>query len=270
MSDEIDLAAVTQVQQKVWSDGDFAKIGELAQHVAEELCEELDVLPGDRALDIACGSGNGALAAARRAWGPATGLDYVPELLARARERAEFEGLDVEFVEGDAQGLPFEDGAFDVVTSIFGVMFAPDQQRAAAEILRVTKPGGRIGICAWTPEGWAGQMFAATSTHAPPPPGIQPPTLWGTEDHLRKLFGDGVADLRAEKVELVLRYPSPEDWLSYFRTWFGPVRMAFARVGPDGEDALEADLLELMRSTNTSERALRVPAEFLRTIAKRA
>src|SRR5256885_906988 len=143
MNEKIDLAAVTEVQQKVWATGDFAKIGERAQIVAEELVEGLDILPGERVLDVACGAGNGALAAAKR-WADAVGLDYVPALLERARARAEFEGLEAEFVEGDAQDMPFEDASFDVVTSIFGVMFAPDQERAAAELTRVCKPGGRI------------------------------------------------------------------------------------------------------------------------------
>src|SRR6478672_11112154 len=179
-----DLRAVTQVQQQVWSAGDFAKIGNRAQIVGERLCETVDVLPDERVLDVASGSGNAALAASRR-FGEAVGVDYVPELLANGRERAAAEGLDVEFVEGDAQELPFEDAKFDVVLSTFGAMFAPDQAKTAAELLRVCRPGGRIGMANWTPDGLV--FFPLIAKHAPLPPGIDPPSLWGTEERVREL-----------------------------------------------------------------------------------
>ncbi|TMK72647.1 MAG: class I SAM-dependent methyltransferase [Actinobacteria bacterium] len=266
-----DLKAVTQVQQKVWSEGDFAKIGNRAQIVGEHLCETVDLLSVERVLDVACGSGNTALAAARR-FAEAVGVDYVPELLAHGRERAAAEGLEVEFVEGDAQALPFEDASFDVVLSTFGAMFAPDQEQTAAELLRVCRPGGRIGMANWTPEGLiGGGLFATMAKHAPPPPGINPPSLWGTEERLRELFGDGISELRIEPQVVNFRSRSPEHWLEYFRTYFGPMRMAFARVGDDGAPALENDLLEVMRTHNRAgDKALVAPAEYVEVVATRA
>jgi SAM-dependent methyltransferase len=268
---DIDFSVVTKIQQAVWSEGDFAKIGELAMVVGEELCEAVDVFPGELALDVACGQGNASMAAARRSWAPVVGLDYVPALLERARERAASEHLDIEYVEGDAQNLPFDDASFDVVLSTFGAMFAPDQARTAAELLRVTKPGGRIGMANWIPEGFVGGMFKVGAKHAPPPPGVQPPSRWGTEEGLRELLGDGVSELRIEPGFLVMRYPSFDAWLAYFREWFGPIRMAFARVGEEGAPALEADLRELFERFDRGEgRAMVVPSEYARVVAVRA
>jgi ubiquinone/menaquinone biosynthesis C-methylase UbiE len=263
-----DFGVMTEVQRKIWSQGDFAKIGNRAQIVGERLCEAVDVIPGERVLDVACGSGNAAIAAARR-FGEAVGVDYVPELLAHGRERAEADGLEVEFVEGDAQALPFEDASFDVVLSTFGAMFAPDQPQTAGELLRVTKSGGRIGMANWTPDGIA--FFQVIAKHAPLPPGIDPPVLWGTEERLRELFGHGISDLKVEKRIFNFRYRSPEHWLEFFRAYFGPIMMAFARVGEDGAPALERDLLDVMRSNNRAgEKALVVPAEYLEVVATRS
>ncbi len=266
-----DLAAVTQIQQKVWSQGDFSMVGGLLTIVGEELAEAAEILPGDRVLDLACGSGSTTIPAARRAWGNTVGLDYVPELLERGRERAECERVEVEFVEGDAQNLPFEDASFDVVLSSFGVMFAPDQQQAADEMLRVCKPGGRIGMANWVPDGFVGEMFMTTAKHAPPPPGVQPPLLWGTEDHLRKLFGEGIGSLEIERATVKQGFRSPDHYIEYFRTYFGPMKMAFARVGEEGAKALEADLRAMLERRNIAgERAMVAPAEYLRVIAERA
>jgi len=200
------------------------------------------------------------------------GVDYVPELLANGRERAAAEGLEVEFVEGDAQALPFDDASFDVVLSSFGAMFAPDQRKTAAELLRVLNHGGRIGMANWTPEGLVGGgLFSVIAKHAPPPPGIEPASRWGTEERVRELFGDGISELRAERRTLNFRFRSPEHWLEYFRTYFGPMMMAFARVGEDEAAALEADLLEMMRAHNRAgDRALVAPAEYLELVATRA
>jgi len=272
MTDEAsDLHAITQIQQQMWSRGDFSKIGIASQIVQEELCEAVDVLPGQRVLDVACGTGNGAIAAARRR-AVAVGLDYVPELLERGRQRAAAEGYDVHFVEGDAQALPFEDGSFDLVISTFGAMFAPDQEKTAAELMRVCRSGGKIGMANWPPRGLVGGgVFKVTAEHAPPPPGILPPVLWGTEERLRELFGDGVSELAVNERHLNFRYHSPEQWLEFFRAYFGPMITAFARVGEDGSPALERDLLDMMRGANRAgDAALVAPAEYAEVVAVRA
>ena len=271
MSEEPDLGAVKQVQQKVWSEGDFSVIASLVMSTAENLAESLAILPGEKVLDVACGSGNGAIAAARRAWGNTTGADFVPALLERGRERAAAERLEIEFVEGDAESLPFEDESFDVVMSIYGAMFAPDQQQAASELLRVCKPGGRIGMANWVPDGFIGEMFMTSAKHAPLPPGLDPPILWGTEERLRELFGEEISELRVERRTLVQRFYSVDHWLEIYRTYFGPVKVAFARVGPEGEDALESDLRAMLDRNNTAgERALVIPADYLMVTATKA
>jgi ubiquinone/menaquinone biosynthesis C-methylase UbiE len=267
----IDFEAVKQVQQKTWSEGDFAMVAGIINIVGEELCEAVDILPDERVLDVACGSGNSTLPAARRAWGNTVGLDYVPELLERGRERAAAERLDIEWVEGDAENLPFEDASFDVVLSSFGVMFAPDQQKAADEMLRVCRPGGRIGMANWVPDGFIGEMFMATAKHAPPPPGVQPPILWGTEEHLRELFGDRISSLDTERTSAKQRFRSADHWLEYFRTYFGPTKVAFERVGEEGEEALASDLRKLLSRHNVAgERAMVAKADYLQVIATRA
>jgi SAM-dependent methyltransferase len=272
MADTPDFAAATQMQQQTWSKGDFSMVGALVFYAAEDLAEALEIFPGEKVLDVACGSGNGALAAARRAWGNTIGLDFVPELLERARERAAAERLDVEFVEGDAQDLPFGDGEFDVTTSIFGAMFAPDQKRTASELLRVTKPGGRIGMANWCPDGGLERLFMTVVKHTGgPPPGVAPPVLWGSEDHVRELFGDGVSDLRAERVKSRQAFFSADQYIDFFRTYFGPIKSAYEKVGSDGEEALSEDLRAMLAEVNTAgERALVLEPEYLRVIATRS
>ncbi|HXV06071.1 MAG TPA: methyltransferase domain-containing protein [Solirubrobacterales bacterium] len=271
MSDTVDLTAVRGMQQRTWSEGDFSMVAAIVFRAADDLAEALDIVPGERVLDVACGSGNGALAAARRAWGNTVGVDFVPALLERGRERAAAERLDVEFVEGDAAELPFEDGEFDVVMSIFGAMFAPEQERTASELLRVCKPGGRIGMANWVPDGEIGRMFMTVAKHVPPPPGVKPPLVWGVEDNLRQLFGDGIADLRVERKASRQTFRSVDHWLEFFRTYFGPVKVAFEKVGPEGEAALEADLRAFLEEGNTAgERALVLEPEYLQVVATRA
>ncbi|HWB69171.1 MAG TPA: methyltransferase domain-containing protein [Solirubrobacterales bacterium] len=272
MSEQAGLEAIRKAQQQTWSDGDFSMIAGLVMMVAEELAEALEVMPGERVLDVACGSGNGALAAARRSWGNVVGVDFVPSLLERGRERAATERLEIEFVEGDAAELPFEDASFDVVISIFGAMFAPDQERAAAELLRVCKPGGRIGMANWVPDGPISELFKALAKYTPPPPpGFVPPVLWGTEERVRELFGEGAAELRAQR--LVSRQPfrSADHYMEYFRAYFGPVRRAFELAGPENEEALSAELRSHLEQANTAgERALVLEPEYLQVIATRA
>jgi ubiquinone/menaquinone biosynthesis C-methylase UbiE len=271
MNETPDFAAVTQAQQQTWSKGDFAMVANIVYNVGEGLAEALDIVPDERVLDVACGSGNGAIAAARRSWGGTVGADYVPSLLERARERAAAERLEIEFLEADAQDLPFEDASFDVAMSIFGAMFAPDQEKTAAELLRVVRPGGRIGMANWTPDGSVGKMFKTISKHAPPPPGIASPLRWGTEEGLRELFGDGITDVRTERRLSRQPFRSPEHYIEFFRTYFGPTQMAYERVGAEGEDALTEDLRAFLEAENTAgERAMVLEAEYLQVVATRA
>lgn len=266
-----DLAAITAAQQRTWADGDFSMVASMITFVAENLAEALEILPDERVLDVATGSGNGAIAAARRSWGGSVGADFVPALLERGRERAAAERLEVEFVEADAQDLPFEDGSFDVVMSIFGAMFAPDQQRTANELLRVVKPGGRIGMSNWTPDGALSDFFRILTEHTGgPPPGTVPPVFWGNEDHVRGLFGDGITEMRVEKRVNRQAFRSAEHYLDFFRAYFGPMKMAFDKVGPEGAPALEADLLAYLEKVNSNERALVIEPEYLQLVAIRA
>ena len=267
----IDLEAVKDVQQKTWATGDFSVVANVVSPVSDRLCASIEILPGDRVLDVACGSGNATIPAAKLAWGNTVGLDYVPALLERGRERAAAERVDIEWVEGDAENLPFEDGSFDVVLSVFGCMFAPDHQRTADEMLRVTKPGGLIGMANWVPDGFVGEFFKATAKHAPPPPGVQPPPLWGTEEHLRELFGDGVSSMEIERASVNQGFHSADHWLETFKTYFGPVNKAFERVGEEGADALESDLRELLDRYNTAgDRAMAPKSDYLQVIAARS
>lgn len=271
MPETPDLAAVTAAQQRTWSGGDFSRVASMINGVAENLAEALQLLPDDRVLDVATGSGNGALAAARRTWVGAVGSDFVPALLERGRERAAAERLDVEFVEADVQNLPFEDASFDAVTSIFGAMFAPDQERTAQELLRVVKPGGKIGMANWTPDGRLSQFFVILVEHTGgPPPGTVPPVLWGSEDHVRGLFGDGISELRCERRVSKQVFRSADHYLDFFRTYFGPLKAAFDKVGPEGAPALEADLRAYLEEINENEHALVLEPDYLQIVAIRA
>ena len=208
----IDVAALKTRQQAAWSSGDYAVVGTTLQIVGEELCEALDLRAGQSVLDVAAGNGNASLAAARR-WCDVTATDYVPALLERARERARAERLNIAFREADAEALPFRDKSFDVVVSTFGVMFTPDQERAASELVRVTKPGGKIGLANWTPEGFIGQLFKTIGKHLPPPAGVKSPASWGTRARLAELFEPHASSIEAPKRHFVFRYRSPEHWL---------------------------------------------------------
>jgi SAM-dependent methyltransferase len=247
----LDLAAVKARQQVTWSSGDYGVIGTTLQIVGESLCEAVDLRAGERVLDVAAGNGNVTLAAARR-FAEVIGVDYVPGLLEHARERAQADRLPVQMREGDAEALPFADGAFDVALSSFGVMFAPDQERSAREMLRVVRPGGRIGLANWTPDSFVGDVFRAVGKHVPPPAGLKPPALWGTESRLGELFGAGASSIRAHRRQFVFRYRSPAHWLQIFRSYYGPVHKAFAALPAAGQEALAADLMAVLVAHNRS------------------
>src|ERR671914_924649 len=239
-----DLLAVKQRQQQAWASGDFHAVGARIVLVAERLVDAADLHAGWRVLDVATGSGNAAIAAARLG-STAVGVDYVPSLLERGRLRAAAEGLAVELVAGDAEALPFPDASFDAVTSVFGSMFAPDHEQAAAELLRVTRPGGTIALASWTPDGFLGDFFRTMSAHVPPPAGVRSPMLWGGEAHLRDLFGDGIASLEAAERTFTFRFRSAEEFVAFFRTWYGPTLKAFASLEAEAREALERDLVAL-------------------------
>jgi len=259
------LAAVKTRQQAMWASGDFAIIGTTLQIVGEELCERVDVRAGERVLDVAAGNGNATLAAARR-FAVVTSTDYVPALLERGRKRAEADGVDVRFEVADAEALPYAADSFDAVLSTFGVMFAPDHDRAAAELWRVCRPGGRIGLANWTPQGFLGDLFRTVAKHVAPTPGVRSPLLWGTEAHLRELFADA-SSIDAPPRYYAFRYRSPEHWVDVFRSFYGPVHKAFAALDTGQAAALEADLLALLKSADRGGPAgLVVPAEYLEVV----
>ena len=255
-------------QQAAWSSGDYAKIGTTIQIVGEMLCEAVDLRAGQRVLDVAAGNGNASLAAARR-WANVTGVDYVPSLLEGARERALADRLPIVFQEADAEALPFPDQSFDVVLSTFGVMFTPNQEKAAGELLRVCRKDGKIGLACWTPGGFIGQLFKILSKYIPPLPGVKPPSGWGTESRLQELFGSAVK-LEANRRHYVFRYQSAQHWLDFFRTFYGPMFKAFAALDLDHQQQLEADVLNLLHSLNRSgDETLVLPAEYLEVVAHR-
>jgi ubiquinone/menaquinone biosynthesis C-methylase UbiE len=264
---QADLMAVKSRQQATWSSGDYAVIGTTLSITGELLCEAVDLRPGQRVLDVAAGNGNATLAAARR-WGDVTSTDYVAALLERGRAKAAAERLPVTFQEADAEQLPFADSSFDVVLSVFGVMFTPNQEQAAQELLRVCRPGGKIGLANWTPEGFIGHVFRTIGKYIPPPPGVKPPALWGTEQRLSELFGDGISELRINRRFFVFRYRSAEHWLEVFRTYYGPVLKAFAALDAEGQAGLARDLTELLQRFNQGGTdTLGVPSEYLEVVA---
>ena len=262
-----DYAAIKGRQQQTWASGDYQVIASLIVPVSERLCDAVDLRAGERVLDVATGSGNTAIAAARRLC-EVTGVDYVPALLERGRARAAAEGLRVSFEEGDAEALPVADASYDVVLSSFGSMFAPNQEQAARELLRACRPGGRIGLANWTPDGWIGEMLRTVGRHVAPPAGLRPPTRWGTEEGLHELFDDGVVSLRMARQSFVWRFASAQQYLDLFRTYYGPVHKAFGALDGAGQEALARDLIEAVERFNRSDDAtLVVPAEYLEIVA---
>jgi SAM-dependent methyltransferase len=265
-----DLAAIKARQQIAWSSGDFAVIGTTLQIVGESLCEALDLRSGQRVLDVAAGNGNVSLAAARR-WCDVTSTDYVPTLLDRGKERAHAERLPITFQVADVESLPFSDGSFDVVTSSFGAMFAPDHARTAAEMLRVCRSGGKIGLANWTPGGFIGELFKTIARHLPPAPGLKSPALWGTKPYLAELFGHASSDIAVQPRDFVFRYRSPDHWIEVFRTKYGPVLKAFEALDRSAQASLADDLAALIaRFNRATDGTMIAPATYLEVvIAKR-
>ena len=261
----VDLAAVKNKQQIAWGSGDYAVIGTTLQIVGESLCEAVDLRSNHRVLDVAAGNGNATLAAARR-FAYVISTDYVSSLLERGRERAKAECLPVVFQEADAEALTFEDASFDVVLSTFGVMFTPNQELAASELMRVCRQGGKIGMANWTPASFIGQLFKTIGKFVPPAPGVKPPALWGTRAHLEMLFGPK-AIVAAESKNFIFRYKSPRHWVETFRTFYGPVVKAFAAIDPQARTALEADLYALLDTFNiATDGTLVIPSEYLEVV----
>ena len=265
----VDFEAIKTRQRGAWSSGDYAIVGTTLQIVGEELCEALDLRAGQKVLDVAAGNGNVSLAAARR-WCEVVSTDYVPALLERGRARADAERLPIDFREADAEALPFLDESFDAVVSTFGVMFTPDQDRAAAELLRVCKRGGKIGMANWTPDGFIGQLFKTIGRHVPPPAGAKSPALWGAPGRIGEMFGAGAVTIKTTPRHYVFRYRSAEHWLDVFRTFYGPVLKAFAALPEAGQAALQRDLLALVAQHNRSgDQTMVVPSEYLEVIVTR-
>jgi ubiquinone/menaquinone biosynthesis C-methylase UbiE len=261
---ELDLNALKSRQQGAWSSGDYAIVGTTLQIVGEELCEALDIRAGQSVLDVAAGNGNATLAAARR-WCHVVSTDYVPSLLERGRARASADGLSVEFKEADAEALPFADAAFDAVVSTFGVMFTPNQDRAATELLRVCKSGGKIGLANWTPEGFIGQLFKTLGKYLPPPAGAKSPALWGTKARIEEMFTG--SDIQIARRHFVFRYRSAEHFVEIFKTYYGPVLKAFAALDSTGQDGLKRDILALIATMNRSaDETMVVPSEYLEIV----
>jgi ubiquinone/menaquinone biosynthesis C-methylase UbiE len=261
----IDLATIKRRQQAAWGSGDYAVIGTTLQIVGEMLCEAVDLRSNQRVLDVAAGNGNATLAAARR-FADVVSTDYVGALLERGRQRAQADRLPVTFQEADAEALPFPDASFDIVLSTFGVMFTPNQQQAAGELMRVCRPGGKIGMANWTPEGFVGRLFKTIGKYVPPAPGVKSPALWGTKAHLDTLFGSQAA-VAAESKTFVFRYKSPAHWVEIFRDYYGPVAKTFAAIDPEARETLQADLHALLGEFNVAkDGTVVIPSEYLETV----
>ena len=264
-----DLVALKARQQVAWSTGNYAVVGTTLQIVGEQLCESMDIRSGSKVLDVAAGNGNASLAAARR-WCDVTSTDYVPSLLESGRARALADGMTLTFQEADAENLPFADGSFDNVMSTFGVMFTPNQAQAAAEMARVCRSGGRIGLASWTPDSFIGQLFKTIGKYIPPAPGVTSPSAWGTQARIEELFADSASNITVTSREFVFRYHSPVHWIEVFRTFYGPMNKTFAALDADRQAAFTEDLLRLMEKDNRSgDETLVLPSAYLEVVIDR-
>ncbi len=263
------LGALKIRQQAAWTSGDYAVVGTTLQIVGERLAEAVDLRAGEHVIDIAAGNGNASLAAARR-YAHVVSTDYVPHLLDKGAVRAQAEGLAIEFRQADAEALPFQDATFDVALSTFGAMFAPDHGQTAREMLRVVRPGGRIGLANWTPDGFIGQLFRLIGQYVPPPSGVPSPALWGTEPHIVELFGTHASGIVCRRCLFNFRYRSPAHWLEVFRAYYGPVLKAYGALAPERQATLSTDILALLQAFNTGgTHALVVPGEYLEVVVTR-
>lgn len=261
-----DYAAIKAKQTTAWASGDYAKIGITLQIVGETLAETMDLTPGSKVLDVAAGNGNATLAFARR-WCDVTSTDYIEPLLARGRERAEAEALNVTFQVADAEQLPFESGAFDAVVSTFGVMFTPNQRRAASELIRVCRAGGKIGMSNWTPEGFIGQMFRTIGEYITPPAGVSSPAVWGSKSWLNDVFATESRPIAMHQRSFIFRYRAPKHFIDFFRAYYGPVHKAFLALEPTRQAALAADLQDTIARFNTAtDGTMRVPSDYVEVV----
>jgi ubiquinone/menaquinone biosynthesis C-methylase UbiE len=265
----VDLAAVKSRQQAAWSTGNYAVVGTTLQLVGESLCEALDLRAGSRVLDVAAGNGNATLAAARR-FAEVTSTDYVGSLLESGRARAQAEGHAVRFQEADAEKLPFADASYDAVLSTFGVMFTPDQERAAGELARVCRSGGKVGLANWTPDSFIGQLFGTIGKYVPPAPGVRSPALWGTRAHLEALFGGKAREIRTTSRAFTFRYRSPAHWVEVFRTFYGPMNKTYGALDAAKQEAFTQEVLALIaRDNRASDGTMVLPAEYLEVVIER-
>ncbi len=265
-----DYTAIKMKQVAAWASGDYTRIGVTLQIVGETLAEAMDLTPDSSVLDVAAGNGNATLAFSRR-WCRVTSTDYVDALLARGRQRAEAESLDVTFEIADAESLPFDDAAFDAVVSTFGVMFTPNQPEAARELLRVCRPGGKIGLANWTAEGFIGQVFKTLGKHVAPPAGLESPARWANAGWLKETFATRATGLDIEERQFLFRYRSPEHFIQFFRTFYGPMHKAFKALAPDAQSALDRDLRATIQRFNTAtDGSMRVPSDYAQVIVTKA
>ncbi len=267
---QIGLEAVKAKQQGAWASGDYSVVGTTLQIVGEQLCETIDLRPGSKILDVAAGNGNVTLAAARR-FCDVTSTDYVETLLEKARARAKADGLEVTFQVADAENLPFGDNSFDAVMSTFGVMFTPDQPKAASELLRVCRPGGTIAMANWTPDSFIGQVFKTLGKYLAPPPGVSSPALWGTQARLEEFFAANASEIFLHPRSFAFRYRSPDHFMDVFRTFYGPIHKAFQALDDDGRRGLDADLRGLIAAMNTAtDGTMVVPAAYVDAVIRKA
>lgn len=264
-----DFGAIKSKQNAAWSSGDYTKIGVTLQITGEELAEAADPAPGASVLDVAAGNGNATLAFARR-WCDVTSTDYVESLLEGGRKRAEAEGLEVSFQTADAENLPFAESSFDLVVSTFGVMFTPNQQKAAAELARVCRSGGKIAMANWTPESFIGALFKTLGRHVPPPAGVSSPALWGDKDWVEKQFVADAEDITIKLKSFNFRYRSPAHFIEFFRTFYGPVHKAFLALDKAGQVALHNEILDTIARFNVAtDGTMMVPSQYAEIIVTR-